>query len=415
MTTNLTMEQSHAVDLCCDLDERIVGVTGGAGTGKTLVLGEAYRMLMNKFAPEEIALVAPTGRAAKRIQELTGIKATTLHRLLKFPMPDDPTTDDDGNPIEIIPNEPRHNRQNPITQKVVFCDESSMIAPTLYRQFLDAMPAKGAIRFFGDNNQLPPVEEGEPPFKAVLERFPSVTLTFNFRSDDAIVGNAQLILKGRMPQPNDRFHILYSVDPVKALIDYVDRDFIQGNNQIIMPTRNGKFGTERVNPSIQIKFNNRGPMLKLARFQYKGKDVPDLVVRENDKFLWIKNDYKLDMSNGEIGRIDEIDQEFGSLKLSTPDRKVLVPPFVKSFNPIAGHIITYDPRKQIELGYAVTTHKSQGSEFERVIYCMTKGQAFLIGKRNFYTGITRAKREVIIITDRAAMSMSLRPNKLSGM
>jgi exodeoxyribonuclease V alpha subunit len=393
--------------MCCDLTMRIVGVTGGAGTGKTLVLGRAYKELGSFIGVGNIALAAPTGRAAKRIQELTRIGATTVHRLLKFPMPDDPITDE-----EILPNEPRHNRNNPLSFKVVFVDEASMIAPTLYMQLLDAMPSGGVVRFFGDNNQLPPVEAGAPPFISVLEKFPSVTLTFNYRSDDAIVGNAMRILRGSIPVANDRFHILYSENPVKTLIEYVDKEFVEGNNQIILPTRKGKYGTLRVNPSIQLKFNGKQKrMLTLSRYDDKEED---LCIREGDKFLWIKNDYKLDMSNGEIGRVAEVDAEVGSLLLATPERDVLVPPYVRSYNPIAGHMMTYDPRKQIELGYAVTTHKSQGSEFDKVIYCMCSGQAYLIGRRNFYTGITRAKHEVIIITDRKAMGMSIRPNRHTG-
>lgn len=408
----LSMEQSTAVDMCCDMSMRIVGVTGGAGTGKTMVLGKAFHELTRQIGKGDIALCAPTGRAAKRIQELTRIPATTIHRLLKFPMPDDPTHDDDGNEIERLPNMPLHNRNNPLPFKVVFADESSMIAPSLYQQLLDALPNGGVVRFFGDNNQLPPVEEGEPPFIKVLERFPSVTLTFNYRSDDAIVGNALRILRGSIPVANDRFHIIYTDKPVKTLIEYVDREFIEGNNQIIVPARKGPHGSLRVNPSIQLKFNGRQKqMLELDRFDEK-EDM--LVVREGDKFLWIKNDYKLAMSNGEIGRITEIDTDVGSLTLTTTDREVMVPPYVRAYNPMAGHIMTYDPRKQIELGYAVTTHKSQGSEFDKVIYCMSAGNAYLIGRRNFYTGITRAKKEVIIITDRKAMGMSVRPNRHTG-
>jgi exodeoxyribonuclease V alpha subunit len=394
-----SLEQQHAIDLCCDMTQSIVGITGGAGTGKTLVLGEVYDEL--KALRKRIQLIAPTGRAAKRIEELTGIKAKTIHRFLEFPMPDeqlDPETDF---------NEPKKGRDNPVTEQVVLVDESSMIGPTLYRQLMDALPKGGVIRFFGDNNQLPPVEDGLPPFYEVLKRYPSVELSFNFRSEDLIVSNAGRILRGMLPQQNDRFVIIYSMNPIKEMLEFVTKDFMEDTHQIIMPTRRGSFGTMRVNPSLQVRFNRKGKLLLLDR--YDEKEAP-LGVRSGDKFLWIKNDYKLSLWNGEIGNVSWLDNEEGSLGLHLPDRDVTVPARVQTYSPWHGHIIGYDPRKSIELGYAVTTHKAQGSEFETIIYCCTQGQAYLLNRRNFYTAVTRAKHLVVLIMDRRAMGLSMRPH-----
>lgn len=396
----LSLEQELAVELCCDPAMKIVGVTGGAGTGKTLVLGRAFAEIKRSHPFKKVVLCAPTGRAAKRIQELTGIKAKTVHRLLEYPMPDE---------YSDLPNEPRRNRQNRFDEDIVFVDESSMLSPELYRQLLDALKHQGAIRFFGDNNQLPPVETDneKPPFIKLLLDFPSVELTHNFRSGNLILDNAQKIIAGRMPMRNSAFEILYSNDPVRELLRFVDKhpEFGDSEHQIIMPTRKGKFGTVRVNPSLQLRFNPSGPVLLLDRFSEK---EAKLAVRANDKFLWIKNDYGLEMFNGEIGQIDWVNDEDGELSLSMPDRSVHVPARMRTFSAYHGTVITYDPRKQIELGYAITTHKAQGSEFETVVYCICRGQFYLLNRRNFYTAITRAKKQVIIITDRAAMSMSLR-------
>jgi exodeoxyribonuclease V alpha subunit len=400
----LSLEQESAVDLCADLHQEIVGVTGGAGTGKTLVLGRAYEELLRQVKYKgNIALAAPTGRAAKRVQELTGIQATTIHRLLEFPQPDDP--DDRDAP----PNEPKRNHGNPLIQRVVCVDESSMLGPTLFRQLLDALPKGGVIRFFGDNNQLPPVEEGLPPFIDVLERFPSVELTYNFRSNDEIIGNALRILRGSVPVRNDRFEIIWRENPVQFVTEFATEHFMEPEYQIIMPTRRGRWGTQRVNPTLQLAFNPKGPSVRLDRFD--DKEAP-LTMRAGDKFLWIKNDYKLNMFNGEIGRVEWVDDEDGSLGIVTPERKLEVPARLKTYSMYHRSIIDYDPRKQIEHGYAITTHKSQGSEFKTIIYCMCGGQAWLLDRRNFYTAVTRAKQNVILITDRKAMGMSLRKRKL---
>lgn len=400
---SLSLEQQRAIELCCDLSQVIVGITGGAGTGKTVVLGRAYEEVKGPKV-----LCAPTGRAAKRIQELTGIKAKTVHRLLEFPMPDDDTWDADTDV-----NEPKRNSANPLAERVIFVDESSMLAPTLYRQLMSALPRDGVIRFFGDNNQLPPVEDDSPPpFIEILRKFPKVELTFNYRSEDEIVSNALRILRGSLPLRNARFEIIYCDQPLVTMLRFATREFMQATHQIIMPTRMGRYGTVRVNPSLQTKFNGKGSMLRLDRFNVKGKEQPQLTVRAGDKFLWIKNDYTLNMFNGEIGYIKWVDPEDGDLELVTPERAIYVPAREKVFSPYHGTVIQYDPRKQIELGYAITTHKSQGSEFDTVIYCICAGQSYLLNKRNFYTAVTRAKNQVIVIADRRGMSMSMKPARV---
>jgi len=398
----LSLDQQRAVEMACEMEYPIVGITGGAGTGKTTVLGALYKEL--RAARRRVVVAAPTGRAAKRVTELTKIPAITIHRLLEYPQPDQ---DLEGN---MMPNEPSRNRQRPLEAQVVIIDESSMVSPTLYGQIMDALPRGSVVRFIGDNNQLPPVEEGKPPFIDVLERYPSVVLHFNYRSQDDIVSNAGRILRGMIPKANDRFHILYTNDMVSGLLDFVtgSKEFARDDHQIIIPARKGRYGTLRVNPSLQLKFNPRGDVLHLDRYDEKEKP---LTVRGGDKFLWIKNDYKLNMFNGEIGRIADLDSEQGWLKLRTTDREILVEPRIKTYSSYHGFVIDYDPRKQIELGYAITTHKSQGSEFDVVVLAMTGNMAFLLNRRNFYTAVTRAKREVYIITDRLGMTRAMRPYK----
>lgn len=408
-------EQEYAVELCTDLKQRIVSVTGGAGTGKTFVLGKAYVALRN----EKVALCAPTGRAAKRIQELTGIKATTIHKLLEFPTPkDEPVIiNEDEEDSDIIHfeerrvNEPRRTKFNPFEQNVIIVDEASMVGPQLYRYLMDALPKKGVIRFFGDNNQLLPVEDGDPPFRTLLTKFPSIELTYNFRSGDALVSNAYRVLRGLVPRNNDNFEVMYTEQPLLELFKLVAKhpELGNDNNQIIMPTRRGAVGTAVVNPTIQLRLNRTKELLQIPRFDSHDRD---LVVRTNDKFLWTKNDYELRLFNGEIGRITELDPEEGTLWLNTTDRQhVEIPPRVRTYNSFAQTMVNYDPRKQIELGYAITTHKSQGSEFDTVVYCISRRAPFLLNKNNFYTAITRARNRVIVICDRNAMGKSLRKER----
>ncbi len=404
MTDKLHMssEQENAVDMCCDMHTPIACVTGGAGVGKTLVMGQVYKEL--RKMKKTIALCAPTGRAAKRIQELTGITAKTVHRLLQFPMPDDPPEGEEADP-----NLPRRNRQNPLDEHVIIVDESSMISPGLFRFLMDAMRKGSVIRWFGDNNQLPPVEEGKPPFITLLKEFPTIELTYNYRSGDAIVDNARRILSGQFPMRNSCFEIIYNDHPLETLLDFATNHFAEEDYQIITPTRKGKAGTIRANPSLQMRFNSKGPMLRLDRFD---KDEAPLAIRAGDKFIWVKNDYKLNLYNGEIGRVDWIDPDAGEFGVITGERAVVIPPRVKTYNAFMGHIINYDPRKQLELGYAITTHKAQGSEFETIIYYMGRSQQWLLNKRNFYTAVTRAKKNVILITDRRAMGLSMRNHEV---
>lgn len=387
-------EQQNAIELCCDTGERIVGITGGAGTGKSSILKEIYSELKKR---KRVVLCAPTGRAAKRIQEVTGITAKTIHRLLEFPMPED----------HMDSTEPKRCRQNPLEEDVIIVDEASMLGPTLYAQLMGALKGGAAVRFFGDNNQLPPVEslgDRAPPFKEVLFKYSSIELTFNFRSDDEIVANATRILRGSVPLRNSRFEIIYKDQPLPYALDFLTDEFSREDHQVIVPTRNGKYGTLRINPSLQARFNGQGPSLRLDRLT---EDAAPLTVRANDKFLWIKNDYNLNMYNGEIGRITDIDTQDGALSLTMDTREQLVPARLKTWSSYHMSQISYDPRRQLELGYAVTTHKAQGSEFDTIVVLICAGHGWMLNRNNFYTAVTRAKKNVIVICDRRAMTLSM--------
>jgi exodeoxyribonuclease V alpha subunit len=399
-----SVEQENAIAMCLDPTVRMMSVTGRAGTGKTSVLGAAYEETALQVGKQRVVLCAPTGRAAKRIKELTGIHAKTVHKLLEFPEPDDEGPD--GKPL---PPTPRRNRDNPLYEKVVYVDESSMISQDMYDYLMAALPTNGRIRFYGDNEQLPPVEKGAP-FEDLLKTKAKVLLTHCFRSDDEILSNAERIRVGRIPLRNERFDIIYADNPTKTLIDVCDKVVTTQQCQIIMPMRQGDYGTNRVNPAIQIKFNPKGDIIRVSRQEKLGrkKEAPPIALKGGDKFLWNKNDYQLKMFNGEIGYIDWVNSEDGCLQLSMDGRQIIVPPFIQVYSPYHGSIINYDPRKRIELGYAITTHKSQGSEFDTVVYCISKGARWMLNRRNTYTAITRAKHRVIIVCDAVSMGLAMR-------
>lgn len=396
---SLSNEQQNAVDLCADLDQRFVSVTGPAGTGKTTILKDVYGELHQR---KRISLVAPTGRAAKRIQEATGIEAKTIHRLLEFPAP-----------IEVVESrgkvkfgEPKRNRWNTLLCDVLFIDEASMISKEIYDYVMDALPKDACIRLFGDVNQLPPIETGRNRsiFEEVLDTKPSISLTYNFRSDDSLIEGANRILRGRVPARGDKFEIITTSDPLGALREVITTDYARTSYQVLTPKRKSSMGSISINSVIRTKFNLMQGKSKLLLDRLDPNEE-ELTIFQDDKILWAKNDYTVNIMNGELGTIDAIDD--GSIALILDDmRHVVIPPSSKS-----GFGYYYDPRKQIDLAYCMTTHKAQGSEFDEIIYLMSRAQAWMLDRNNFYTGVTRAKKKVTVITDAVAIQMAVRKRR----
>lgn len=393
---NFSQEQTDAISLCADTNNRIACVTGQAGTGKTTILREVHKALSEDFPPNEnipeitaqpIILCAPTGRAAKRIEEATGIPAMTIHRMLRYTTPKD---DDD---ITL----PRHDKFNPMPYDVVLVDEASMIDEVLWRGCIDALKRGAIIRFFGDINQLPPVAS-KSPFAVALEKFPTAILSHNYRSDDGIIAVADKIIKGRIPIANEQVSIFRvkqqeTMYHVRNLCDEVD--FTRMDRQIITPTQRTKYGCDNINTFIQQKYNQEKEKIQTFQKDKEG-NVITRAFKRGDKVLWTKNDYNLDIMNGTLGVIQSFDKEEGSI-LATFDgnRDVLIPPSVEAFNPTTGERYRYDPRTQLMLGYAITTHKSQGSQFDVVMYVLSNSRAAT--RQNLYTAVTRAKTKLTIV------------------
>jgi exodeoxyribonuclease V alpha subunit len=415
----LHSKQSEAVEACIDVKaHRIVAVTGPAGTGKTTILKMAVEALED--AGYRTALAAPTGKAAKRIYEATGIDAQTVHRLLEYSHPGDPDPKT-GKPIGI--SVPRRTRQNPLEYDVVFVDEYAMVNDEMHRALIDALPNGGCIRMFGDDNQLAPIEENKQlqnapsPFLQILAKFKSIYLDQVFRqgADSGILLNANQILRGRYTTKNDQWTQHVTDKPVDALRDYIldqltdhDVDYSSVENQIIVPQNSSWVGCTALNTMIQGLFHNESePSLKLDRHAWmigEGKEKGGKIrVFVDDKVIVTQNLYDLGVFNGETGKIIEINDDTGEVTIDFGDREQTFPPILMVQNR-HGTYSEIDPRKNISLAYAITTHKSQGSEFKRVVYILNKSNLYMINRRNFYTAVTRAREHVHLIADQRGLA-----------
>lgn len=407
----LTEKQKEAVALCIDPTNRLVGVTGSAGTGKTTILKTAVEELKGRGATS--ALCAPTGKAAKRITESTGIEAFTIHRLLEFPAPGQ-IDEQTGKPLEM--GYPSRNKRKPLDYDFVFVDEAAMVNHDIFRFVVDALKSGSALRLFGDVNQLPPIEENKQvaaelsPFKWVLAKRKSVVLDQVHRQaeDSGVLFNATRLLRGLPPAKREDFDVLYTEQPVDAVLQLSKLvDFRSLDNQIISPTNQGWVGCHQLNSRVQQVINPQpdpNKWLRIPRHTWdKERDSLNLCL--GDKVVITKNNYDLKVFNGETGTVTEFDHEDGSFVINLGDREVCIPPVIESTH--NGRKWASDPRKDVDLAYVLTTHKCQGSEFDTVCYVMNKSRSFNLNRNNFYTGITRARNKVHVITDRASLQKSL--------
>ena len=423
-------KQLEAINLCCDLSKRIVAITGEAGTGKTTIIKEVYAKLLNyieenkdlfknklgKFIPEDyIVLIAPTGKAAKRIFEATGIPAMTIHRLLEYPMPGEI---DQNTGKALVASTPKRDRYNPITQKIVLCDEYAMVNYELHRNLVDAIPRGGVIRMFGDCNQLEPIEESAvlknkpSQFQEMLIKFPSVKLQQIHRqaNGSSIIDNAHTINKGIMPRRADDFCLYFTTEqkfPTNIILDLIDKDpeFFEATKQIITPSRNSWVGTYKLNSLIQMKrFGDRleeGYPIE----RHKWAKPQEFYLFVGDKVIFTKNNYDLGVFNGETGIVTSI-QLYGDITIDFGDKVVVIP--TSQMLQIYGKTIEYNPQRDIDLAYVITTHKSQGSEYKEVTYVMDRSLIYMCNRKNLYTAITRARQKVNIVTDQKTLVFSLK-------
>jgi exodeoxyribonuclease V alpha subunit len=273
------------------------------------------------------------------------------------------------------------------------------------------MPAGSLLRTFGDLNQLPPIEElsvssGPPPewspFREHVVKFPSVTLKNIYRQGEGsgIVVNAHRILNRMCPRNADDFTVMLTQEQQARVLTLVSKDvaaFKSLDHQVITPTHRGWIGTRRLNAAFQKLVHGEGKIAQGYIMPRNKWDKYDLTLCVGDKVLWTKNDYHVEIFNGETGIVEDFLGD-GHVVINFGDRTVAVPPIVE-YERADGILIHYDPRTVIKLAYAVTTHAAQGSEYDSVIYLMDRSAFILQDCANFYTGVTRAKKKATVISD----------------
>ena len=381
-------------------------ITGGPGTGKTTVLRGILNLLGNLQL--RYLLAAPTGRAAKRLSEVTGEDASTIHRLLESGI--DPAT---GKMVFA------RDEDNPLKCDVVVVDEMSMVDVLLLSSLLKAIPRGKRLILVGDPDQLPPVGPGFP-FSDMLRsgRLPTVCLTEIFRQaqKSLIVMNAHRVNRGEQPElktvTSDFFFMRRSSeDGVTQLIRDLCSTRLPKNMgiqpaeiQVLSPTRKGGVGTAALNTMLQAALNPPAP-------EKKEKPYGEVIFRQGDRVMQIRNNYdilwkKVDgtavgngIFNGDVGTILQIDLQQEYMTVLFDDRQA-----------------DYDFTQlgELELAYAITVHKSQGSEYRAVILAAWNGSPYLLNRSVLYTAITRA-RELLIIVGReetvAAMTENAKKNR----
>ena len=385
----ITLADSQREALRHALSSKLLVITGGPGVGKTTLVNSILTILKAKEV--SIALAAPTGRAAKRLSESTGMEAKTIHRLLE--------TDPQAGGF-------KRDETNPLDCDLLVVDETSMVDVPLMNALLRAVPPRAALLLVGDVDQLPSVGPGQVLGDVIgCGAVPVVRLTEIFRqaATSRIIVNAHRINAGQMPDwPNPNsgagdesdFYFVEAATPeigVAKLIEIVRGRIPRRfgfdpvrDVQILCPMNRGGMGARSLNIELQRVLNPPGD-LRVERFGW--------TFGVGDKVMQIENDYDKEVYNGDLGIVSALDPEEGTLTAEFDGRPV-----------------TYDYGEldEIVLAYATTIHKSQGSEYPVVIIPVMTQHYTMLHRNLIYTGVTRGKRLVVMIGQRKALAMAVR-------
>ena len=374
-------------------DNGIEIITGGPGTGKTTIIKSIIEIYeKNKM---KVLLAAPTGRAAKRLSESTGREAKTIHRLLEVG-----TSDDDKSFFG-------KGESSPLEGDVIIIDEASMIDIMLMHSLLKAIQLGTRVIIVGDVDQLPSVGPGNVLKDLIESNFIKVVrlnAVFRQGKESLIVTNAHKINNGEMPCLNRRDGDFFfdnkedNDEILDTIIDLIDRRLPRFNKswdklrdiQILTPMRKGLLGVQNLNNKLQEILNPKSP-------SKKEKEVKEIIFREGDKVMQTKNNYQIKwfringdgdnegkgVFNGDMGFIESINEDDKTVTVIFDDERKV--------------IYDYIYLDELDLAYAITIHKSQGSEFKVVITPAFMGSPFLMNRNLLYTGITRAKELVVVV------------------
>lgn len=371
--------------------EKVLIITGSPGTGKSTILN--YVLKLFELENKKVKLAAPTGRAAKRLSETTHKEAKTIHRLLEY----NPKT-----------NVFLRNKQNKLACDVLIIDEASMLDIKLMKNLLLAIDYKTKIILVGDVDQLPSVGPGNVlsdiidskifkviKLKKIYRQFGKSKIIYNaLRIKDGLYPKLDFNTSSEINDVNDFYFIEKSEqeDVVNTILKMLLKNLPEKfgfdpikDIQIIVPVNKGIVGVDNLNYRIQEKFNNNLKKITRGTTEFK----------LNDKIIQLKNDYEKDVFNGDIGFIKEINFELQEFLVDFGDKFV-------SYN-------FYDT-DEINLAYAISIHKSQGSEFKCVIIPILTSHYMLLQRNLLYTAITRAKELAVLIGDKKAIGMAVSKN-----
>jgi len=383
--TGLALAGSQVEAIRSALKSKVMVITGGPGVGKTTIVNSILRILAAKAV--KLLLCAPTGRAAKRMTEATGMEAKTIHRLLEF----DPKSFGFKRDLE-----------NPLDCDLLVVDESSMVDVMLMQSLLKAVPDRAALLIVGDIDQLPSVGPGQVLADIIGSgAVPVMRLTEVFRqaAQSKIITTAHAINAGRMPDltPPDGetdFYFVAAADPEQAVVRIVElvskriprrfgfdpiRDI-----QVLCPMNRGGVGARSLNIELQAVLNPAGEK-KVERFGW--------TFAPGDKVMQIENDYDKEVYNGDIGMIEDVDLDEGEVAVNFDGRTVTF---------VFGELDTLVP------AYAATIHKSQGSEYPAVVIPVMTQHYAMLQRNLIYTGVTRGKKLVVLVGQKRAVAIAVK-------
>lgn len=384
----LAQKQKEAIKAC--LHHGVLVLTGGPGTGKTTVIKGILSIL--KAQGLKIRLAAPTGRAAKRLSETTGQKALTIHRLLEA----NNLAQDDNLQLGFS-----KDIDDQLDADVIILDEVSMVDIVLMHHFLNAVPDGCRIILVGDTDQLPAVGPGSV-LKDIIrsQKIPAIRLDEIFRQAQTsmIIQNAHIINAGRLPDLRKQYSdfVFYELNDdtsiTQKILDLCTKDLphegfdVLKDVQVLSPMHRFLCGVENLNLMLQEQLN---PKKNQDELKYSSQTF-----RVGDKVMHIRNNYQKNVFNGDIGFIQDVNNE-----------KLTVDYF--------DHIVTYEKNElnELTLAYASSVHKSQGSEYKVVIIPLSTSHYIMLQRNLLYTAITRAKQKVIIIGSKKALMTAIQSNR----
>ena len=370
------------------MDNGVTVITGGPGTGKTTIINAIIKVM--EEMGKTVFLAAPTGRAAKRMTEMCGVEGKTIHRLLEVEFKDDDETTFFGK-----------NEDNPIDCDVLIIDETSMVDILLMSSVLKALKPTARLILVGDSDQLPSVSAGYVLRDIIASgAVKTIALTEIFRQakESAIVVNAHLINGGKYPELNNADNDFFlvrrdsAVDIVSTIVDLCKNRLPKAYGfdavsdiQVISPTRKGQAGVAALNEKLQAALN---PKSKTK----KEKTFGGVTFREGDKVMQNKNNYDIEWTKGELRGNGVFNGDIGYIECVDLYEEILTVVFDDK-----QYVYNFSQADELELAYAITVHKSQGSEFDAVVMPMYPCAPMLQNRNLLYTAVTRAKKLAVLV------------------